>query len=186
MKRSTQSNMELLYSDKVIKSRVEKLADELNAKYGKYKMVHMVVTLNGSFVFVADLIRKLEFPITLCFAGSVTSNVETISDTRINSNALPKSFGHQPVIVVEDIIDSGKTIKVLREIIAARFPSSIDIVALVKRQSCKIPPDYSCFTIPDGVFVVGYGLDLEGRFRESPSLYSLNIMLNSSHSDKCC
>lgn len=127
------TNMQLLYSEDVIANRVETLADELNKKYASYNMVHMVVTLNGSFMFVADLIRKLDFPITLCFAGSVTSNVEPVANTRINSNALPKSFGHQPVIVLEDIIDSGKTIKTLREMVASRFASSIDVVAFVKR-----------------------------------------------------
>lgn len=170
------NNMQLLYSEDVIASRIEQLADELNKKYSKNAMVHMVVTLNGSFIFVADLIRKLKFPITLCFAGSVTNNVEPVANTRINSNALPKSFGHQPVIVVEDIIDSGKTIKTLREMVAERFAGSIDIVAFVKRQSCKVAPDYSCFTVPEGMFLVGYGLDLEGRYREFPGLYTLGLM----------
>jgi len=170
--------MQLLYSENVIANRVETLADELNRKYSTNKMVHVVVTLNGSFIFVADLIRKLKFPITLCFAGSVTNNVEPVKNTRINLNALPKSFGHEPVIVVEDIIDSGKTIKTLREMIAERFAGSIDIVAFVKRQSCKVAPDYSCFTVPEGMFLVGYGLDLEGRYREFSSVYSLGHVMN--------
>ncbi|MCP4355330.1 MAG: hypothetical protein GY793_06790 [Proteobacteria bacterium] len=172
------TQMQLLYSEDVIANRVETLAEELDKKYSKSKMVHVVVTLNGSFMFVADLIRKLNFPITIYFAGSVTNNVEPIKNTRINSDALPKSFGHEPVIVIEDIIDSGKTIKVLREMIAERFAGSIDIVALIKRQSCQIAPDYSCFTVPEGMFLVGYGLDLEGRYRELSSVYALGIAMN--------
>jgi hypoxanthine phosphoribosyltransferase len=175
-----QKMMQPLYSQQVIANRVEKLADELNKKYKDESNVHMVVTLNGAFIFAADLIRKLKFPVTLCFAGSVTSNVQQVGDTRINSNALPKSFGNEPVIVLEDIIDSGKTIAILREMIASKFASSIDIVALVKRQSCKIAPDYACFTVPEGMFLVGYGLDLENRYRELPGIFSIDCTMEKS------
>lgn len=177
-----QKLMQPLYSKQVIANRLEKLADELNKKYAKEQNVHMVVTLNGAFIFAADLIRLLKFPITLCFAGSVTSNVQTVGDTRINSNALPKSFGSQPVLVLEDIIDSGKTISILREMIAEKFASSIEIMALVKRQSCKIAPDYACFTVPEGMFLVGYGLDLDNRYRELPGIFSIDCTVKKAKS----
>ena len=167
-----------LYSKANIENRIEKLADELNKKYGSEKTVHLVVTLNGSFIFAADLIRKLKFPLTMCFAGSITSKVDQVSDTRINSNALPKSFGSTPVLILEDIIDSGKTIGVLRTIVAERFPSSIEVLALIKRQSCTIAPDYSCFTVPEGVFLVGYGLDLDNRYRELAGIYTIDCPMN--------
>lgn len=172
--------MQPLYSKQVIANRVEKLADELNKKYKDEKNVHMVVTLNGAFIFAGDLIRKLNFPLTLCFAGSVTGNVQQVGDTRINSNALPKSFGNQPVIILEDIIDSGKTISILREMVAEKFAASIDVIALIKRQSCNIAPDYACFTVPEGMFLVGYGLDLENRYRELPGIFSIDCTMNKA------
>lgn len=177
-----QKLMQPLYSNKVIANRIEKLADELNKKYSQESNVHMVVTLNGAFIFAADLIRKLKFPLTLCFAGSVTSNVQQISDTRINANALPKSFGQQPVIVLEDIIDSGKTIGVLREMIAEKYASSIEVIALVKRQSCKVAPDYACFTVPEGMFLVGYGLDLDNRYRELSGIFAIDCTMQKTKS----
>ncbi|HAG52877.1 MAG TPA: hypothetical protein DCL21_03725 [Alphaproteobacteria bacterium] len=173
-----QKLMQPLYSKQVIANRVERLADELNKKYKSEANVNLVVTLNGAFIFAADLIRKLQFPVTLYFAGSVTSKVEQVADTRINSNALPASFGNQPVLILEDIIDSGKTITALRKVVAEKYAASIEIIALIKRQSCNIAPNYCCFTIPDGMFIVGYGLDLDNRYRELPGIFTIDCTMN--------
>lgn len=173
-----QKLMQPLYSKQVIANRVERLADELNKKYKGSSNVNLVVTLNGAFVFTADLIRQLNFPVTLYFAGSVTSKIDKLADTRINSNALPKSFGNQPVLIVEDIIDSGKTISTLRTVVAERYAASIEIISLIKRQSCKVSPDYCCFTIPDETFVVGYGLDLDNRYRELSGIFTIDCTMH--------
>lgn len=171
-----------LYSKQVVANRIERLAEELNKKYKGHKNIHLVVTLNGAFIFAADLVRMLKFPVTLCFAGSVTSQVQTVANTRINVDALPKSFGKEPVLILEDIIDSGKTIGVLREMVAERFSSSIEIIALVKRQHCKVAPDYACFTVPEGMFLVGYGMDLENRYRELPGIFTIDCTMDKAKS----
>lgn len=178
-----------LYSEAVIHDRVREIADRLNKDYGDSDLVHIIVTLNGAFMFAADLIRHLKFPIVLHFAGASSYMGEQSSENknlRINADAIPVSFGNKPVILLEDIIDSGKTIGKLRQILVDRFASSITTVALLRRQGgVATAADYFGFTVPQGLFIVGYGLDLDGRYRELRDICSVGAAKVADNRSLC-
>tara|TARA_B100000609_G_C17053912_1_gene350471 strand:- start:91 stop:642 length:552 start_codon:yes stop_codon:yes gene_type:complete len=155
-----------LYSSAAIAERVVDIADEINRDFAGEELVHAIVTLNGAFMFAADLIRHLDVPLVLHFAGATSYYGTEQGDLRINANALPKSFGNKPVLLIEDIMDTGNTVGQLRKIIADRFSGQIKVAALLRRQSGGGKADYYAFTVPRGIFVIGYGMDMDGRYRE--------------------
>ena len=165
-----------LYSASAIAERVKKMASQLNAEFKGVDEVHAIITLNGAFVFAADLIRALNLPLVLHFAGSVTTPGQDKPSVgmRINIDALPRNFGNKPVILIEDIVDSGDTVKQLRQIMAQRFAGTIRVASLVRRQGGSFDPDYFGFTIPRELFIVGYGMDMDGRYRELSDLRTIS------------
>ena len=164
-----------LYSQSVISDRVVEIAGRLNEDFKGEELVHVIVTLNGAFMFAADLIRKCDFPMMVHFVGAASyTGTEQDKDVRINASAVPPSFGNKPVILVEDIVDSGNTIGKLRQIMADRYASTIKVVSLLRRQGGGGTADYFGFTVPPGLFVVGYGLDLDGRYRELKEIKALD------------
>ncbi len=176
-----------LYSESAIADRVNDIADKLNAAYKGNELVHIVVTLSGAFIFAADLIRLLNFPIVVHFSGAAPyrGESEPQSDLRVNADEIPPSFGNRPVVLIEDILESGKTVKKLRQIVADRMASSIEVVALLKRQSSDYKADYFGFTLPKGLFVVGYGLDLDGRYREMKEIQTVGIIATQETRTMC-
>lgn len=176
-----------LYSAKAIAERVQDIADHINSDYKDVEALHVVVTLNGAFMFAADLVRKLEMPQVIHFAGAQSYLGTQQGDLRVNADALPRSFGNQPVLIIEDIMDSGRTAKVLRALIAERFSGSIGMAALLRRQNCEGDCDYYGFTVPRGLFVVGYGMDMDGRYRELTDIRAYdNATMSSSTSQGLC
>lgn len=159
----------ILISEEDIKKRVDELANELNERY-KGKEVLVVCVLSGSVMFYADLVRKLEFPVELNFlkvssygAGSVSGDLRVVMDLKCN-------IKNRNVLIVEDIVDSGNTIKKIKEMLLSRGPEELKICALLdkpSRRTCDISADFVGFEIPDE-FVVGYGLDYDERFRQLP------------------
>lgn len=156
-----------LYSAESIQERVEKIAAEINNDFKDEELVHVVITLTGAFMFGADLVRLLKIPQVISFAGASSYvGTEQGDSLSLNVSSLPRSFGSKPVILVEDIMDSGNTISALRKVIAERMPSTIKVAALLKRQGCQGQADYFGFTVPRGLFVIGYGMDMDSRYRE--------------------
>lgn len=167
-----------VYSAQAIKERVEQMAQAINKDYKGEELVHVIITLNGSFMFAADLIRLIEVPTEVHFAGTASySGTETV-DLRINPEAFPKTFGGNPVLLIEDIVDSGVTIGTLRTLIAERFASNIKVATLLRRQDGDAKIDYFGFTIPKGLFVVGYGMDMNGQYRALPDLKAISVGMN--------
>ena len=162
-----------LYSQSGIAARVTEISGQIKRDFADVPLLHVVVTLNGSFMFSADLVRQLTgLPIEMHFAGESSYHGKEKGTLQINEDALPPSFGNSPVLLIEDIMDSGNTVNALRKMIAARHASQVKVAALLKRQGGETGVDYYGFTIPKGLFVVGYGLDLNGRYRELPDLHS--------------
>ena len=175
-----------LYSETVIADRVKEIADRMNADFTGADLVHIIVTLNGAFIFAADLVRQLKFPIVLHFAGATSyMGTEQSKNLRINADALPPSFGNKPVILIEDIVDTGNTVNKLRQIMADRFASMIRVAALLRRQSGGGKADYYGFTVPNGLFVVGYGLDLDGRYREFRDIRTITSAVSADNKNLC-
>jgi len=161
---------EILLDTETIASRVAELGAQLTADFGDRDPV-LVSVLKGSLVFLADLIRAMEMPVSidLMEVSSYGSGTETSGQVRILKDLSGPIEGRH-VIVVEDIIDTGLTLNYLLKYLADKGPASVRIVCLLDkpaRRLAEIPIDYRGFTIPDR-FVIGYGLDYDERYRNLP------------------
>jgi hypoxanthine phosphoribosyltransferase len=160
----------VLLDTETVASRVRALGAELTADFGDRDPV-LVSVLKGSLVFLADLIRAMEMPVSidLMEVSSYGASTESSGQVRILKD-LSGSIEGRHLIVVEDIIDTGLTLNYLLKYLADKGPASISIVCLLDkpaRRLAEIPIDYTGFSIPDR-FVVGYGLDYDERYRNLP------------------
>jgi len=166
--------LEPLISREEIVKAVRRLASEIRRDY-REKAPLLVGVLRGAFVFLADLVRELEIPLSIDFVG-VESYRATASTgvVRITHEVgLPIEGSH--VLVVEDIVDTGRTTSHLLEYLRQRDPASLRLCALLdkpSRREVTVQIDYLGFTVPDR-FLVGYGLDIDQRYRQLPDIYAL-------------
>lgn len=164
-------NLEPLIHRDEIRKRVKEIAEEISRDYeGRTPL--LIGVLNGSFIFLADLVRELSIPVVVDFV-KVRSYVGTESSTLELKLDLERDIEGMDVILVEDIVDTGKTVDFLIRRMSSKNPNSIKVCALLdkpERRKVDVKVDYVGFTIPD-VFVVGYGLDVDGRYRELPDIY---------------
>jgi hypoxanthine phosphoribosyltransferase len=161
---------EVLLSGEQLQARIRELGREVAADYVDRDPV-LVSVLKGSIIFLADLIREMEIPLSLDLmeVSSYGASTESSGQVRILKD-LSKPIEGRHVIVVEDIIDTGLTLNYLLKYLADKNPASIRIVCLLDkpaRRLAEIPIDYRGFTIPDR-FVIGYGLDYDERYRNLP------------------
>jgi hypoxanthine phosphoribosyltransferase len=161
---------EILLSEERISTRVAELGRQLSAEYAGRDPV-LVSVLKGSIIFLADLIRSMDIPLSvdLMEVSSYGSGTETSGQVRILKD-LSRSIEGREVIVVEDIIDTGLTLNYLLRYLGERNPSSISVCCLLDkpaRRLAEIEIGYRGFTIPDR-FVIGYGLDYDERYRNLP------------------
>jgi hypoxanthine phosphoribosyltransferase len=166
----------ILLDEQTIVQRVDELADQISADYADADHLILVGVLKGAFIFMADLARRLRIVHHVDFIalssynrGAVsTGEVRLIMDTRA-------SVANRHVLVVEDIVDTGYTLKYLLRTFSARNPASLRACALLNkpdRREVDVEIDYLGFEIPD-VWVVGYGLDYNDRFRTLPYIGAL-------------
>jgi hypoxanthine phosphoribosyltransferase len=161
---------QILLEGDAIQARVAELGAQLTADYAGRHPV-MVSVLKGSIVFLADLIRATELPLSLDLmeVSSYGSGTESSGQVRILKD-LSMTIEGRDVIVVEDIIDTGLTLNYLLRYLRERNPASIRVCCLLDkpaRRLAEIEIDYRGFTIPDR-FVIGYGLDYDERYRNLP------------------
>ena len=161
---------EVLLGTDELQSRVVELGRQLSADYAGRDPV-LVSVLKGSIVFLADLIRAMDIPLSvdLMEVSSYGAGTETSGQVRILKD-LSRPIEGREVIVVEDIIDTGLTLNYLLRYLAERNPASMRICCLLDkpaRRLAEIEIDYRGFTIPDR-FVIGYGLDYDERYRNLP------------------
>lgn len=157
---------EVLVSRQEINAMVDHVASLINKDYGDEELI-VVGILTGSYVFAADLTRKLTMPVILDFM-QVSSYVgqNSTGELKIKKD-MSFSIEGKNVLIVEDIIDTGFTLKCLKEMLLKRNPKSLKICTAFdkpERRVNEIEPDYRGIVIPDR-FIVGYGLDYDGRFR---------------------
>ncbi len=157
----------LLISDTEIKKRVNELAREITRDY-KDKTITIVGVLKGSVIFLVDLIKNINLPILIDFLEVSSYGNETTSSGIVKiSKDLTHSITDQDVLIVEDIVDTGLTMAYLLENLQTRKPKSLKVCALLEKTDnlkLKINIDYKGFTVPNK-FLVGYGLDYKGYFR---------------------
>ena len=161
------SDLPVLLDAAQIESRIGELAAEISRDYDE-RTPHLIGVLKGAWVFMADLIRNLSIPCTVDFLGiqSYGSGAVSSGEVKITKD-LDVSIEGREVLVVEDILDTGRTFSYLQEVLGAHDPASLKLIALLDKRSRRIIPvqaDYVGFEIPD-VFVVGYGLDFDQKYR---------------------
>lgn len=164
----------VLISAEDIQKGVKILASELDTIY-QGKEVIVICVLKGSFIFCSDLVRMVNFPVTVEFisVSSYGSSKTSSGEIKLNFDQTPCIEG-KDVLIVEDIIDTGLTVDYLTNLFKSRKPESLRIVTLLKRKHQKnvgqfSDIDFKVFDLADE-FVVGYGLDYGGQFRSLPYL----------------
>ncbi len=170
MSETSSQQPRVLIPEAQIERRVRELAAQIDRDYQGKGSLMLVGVLKGAFVFLADLARRLTVPREIEFMalssypdGSVSGAVRLVMDVR-------RSVERKHVLVVEDIVDTGRTLHYLIELLKTREPASIRSCALVRkegRHEVEVQLDYVGFDIPD-VWVVGYGLDYAERWRTLP------------------
>lgn len=163
--------IEELISEAAIAARVEALAAEINAAFASTDKLVLVGLLRGSFIFIADLARKLTVPVEIDFieASSYGNSTESSREVRILKDLRGRIEGRD-VLVVEDIIDTGHTLAHVTRFLRARGPRRLEICALLDkpaRRETEVQARWIGFEIPDA-FVVGYGIDYAQRDRNLP------------------
>lgn len=167
----TNSNLEVLFSEEQIRSRVAELGAEITREYADRDLV-LVGVLKGSCVFMADLMRAIDLPLHIDFmsVSSYKDGLVSSGDVEIHKD-LTHPIRGKDVIVCEDIIDTGLTLFRLMEILGTRGANSLKIATFLDKPEPRIKTemkiDYCGFQIPNK-FVVGYGLDAAGRYRNLP------------------
>lgn len=163
-----------LISAEKIARRVEELGKEITTAF-EGEPITVICVLKGAFIFTADLIRSLDLPVKIEFIGvSSYQGTKSTGNVRITHD-LSYDVAGKNVLLVEDIIDSGKTIEYLSKLIEVRGPKSFKICTFLSKPDCHDMTDQISFTgfEIENNFVVGYGLDLDGRYRELPYLAEL-------------
>src|SRR5678815_3264474 len=159
----------VLISEAEIRSRIAELGQDLARDYARQSPI-LVGVLQGAFLFMADLVRATPIDLTTDFIGVVSyAGAQSSGHVRIVSD-LSMSIEGRDVVVVEDIVDTGLTLTYLKRTLEARHPRSLKVCVLVdkvERRTVDVAVDYVGFTIPN-VFVVGYGFDYEGLYRNLP------------------
>jgi hypoxanthine phosphoribosyltransferase len=165
----TAAQVDVLISEEDLAARVRALGEQITRDHAGRSLV-VIGVLKGSFIFLADLVRAIDLPISVDFIG-ITSyqGTHTSGVVQITSD-LTRPIEGKDVLLVEDIVDTGLTMRYLLDNLGTRQPSSLQVCALLEKPSrarVKVPIDYRGFVIADE-FVVGYGLDWDGKMRNLP------------------
>lgn len=160
----------VLLSEEEVDSRIQEVANQINRDY-EGKEVHMICVLKGGVFFMCELAKRITVPVSLDFMSVSSYGDDTKSSGVVKIvKDLDQPLEGKNVLVVEDIIDSGRTLSYLLDILKSRNPHSVRLCTLLdkpERRVRDVKVDYGCFNIPDE-FVVGYGLDYAQKYRNLP------------------
>jgi len=168
---------QVLISEEIIQAKVKDLGKKISEDYLDKGEIRAIGILRGAFIFMADLVRNIKVPLSVDFMSisSYEDDCETTGVVRILKD-LDKPITNRHVLIVEDIVDTGLTLKHLKEVLATRNPASLKVCALLNKKEKRVVKDlvidYCGFDIPDR-FVVGYGLDFAERYRNYPFIFIL-------------
>lgn len=165
-----QDMQQILFTQEQVAARVREMAAQISRDYaGKTPLV--VGILRGSFIFMADLVRAMDIPLTLDFMVASSYGAGTVSSGKVKIGLdLQEDIAGRDVLLVEDILDTGNTLSKLVAELKSRQPASLKLCVLLdkpERRTKPIEADYVGFTIPDA-FVVGCGLDYNQLYRQLP------------------
>ena len=160
----------VLLSEEEVDSRIREIAAKISRDYAG-KEIHLICVLKGGVFFTCELAKRITVPVTLDFMSVSSYGDDTKSSGVVKiGKDLDQPLEGKNVLIVEDIIDSGRTLSYLIDILGKRKPESIHLCTLLdkpERRVRDVKVDYSCFNIPDE-FVVGYGLDYAQKYRNLP------------------
>lgn len=163
-------HVRVLLTEEQVDQRIQEIGDQISKDY-EGKQVHLVCVLKGGSFFMCELAKRITVPVSLDFMSVSSYGSDTKSSGVIKIvKDLDESLKDKDVIVVEDIVDSGRTLSYLLEMLKARGPKSLALCTLLdkpERRVVDVNVDYTGFQIPDE-FVVGYGLDYDQRYRNLP------------------
>lgn len=164
-------NISVLLSEEVIDQKICEIGEQISRDYAG-KSVHLICVLKGSIFFTCELAKRITVPVTLDFMSVSSYGAGTVSSGNVTiKKDLDESIRGKDVIVIEDIIDSGKTLSYLLEVLKLREPASLKLCTLLDKPDRRVVEnvevDYTGFVIPDK-FVVGYGLDYDQKYRNLP------------------
>lgn len=163
-----------LFNRQVIAGTVERIAKQIALDRDPSQKLLLVCVLKGAFIFGADLVRALDFPVQIDFVRiSTYLDGQSPQKEPVISKDVEADISGRDVIVIEDIVDTGHSIRHLLDTFAARNPKSLKLAALIDkrvRREIEVNIDYTGFTIDDG-FVVGYGVDFAENYRHLPEIF---------------
>lgn len=173
----------VLLTREEIAQKVRQIGREINADYRGEEII-VACVLRGGFVFCADLVRELSMPMTIEFlvASSYGAQSQSSGNVQIKKD-FETDISGKHVLLVEDIVDSGLTLSRLKEMLMVRQPASLKICTLLNkpaRRKVELVADYCGFDIPDE-FVVGYGLDYAGHYRNLKDICILDESVYANH-----
>ena len=163
-------NIKVLISEEDVDKKIEEIGRAISERYAG-KTVHLICVLKGGAFFMCELAKRITVPVSMDFMAVSSYGSGTTSSGSIKMiKDLDESIEGKDVIIVEDIIDSGRTLDKLMELLQTRNPKSLAVCTLLDkpdRRVVDVNVDYTCFNIPDE-FVVGYGLDYDQKYRNLP------------------
>ena len=163
-------NIEIMYNEEEINKRIIELSKKLN-NYYKGESIIIMCILKGSFIFVSDLVRKLDMPLKIDFLKASSYRDKTYSEGEVDiEDDIRLDLSNQNVLIVDDIIDSGYTLEKIVTLIKNKSPKSVKLCTLFnkeERREANIESDFYGFDIPNE-FIIGYGLDNNEEYRNLP------------------
>ncbi len=167
----------ILLPEEIVDKRICQIAEQISKDY-EGKEIHLICVLKGGVFFMCELAKRLSVPVSMDFMALSSYGSSTESSGSITvKKELDENIEGKDVLVVEDIVDSGRTLKFLLEELRSRNPASVHLCTLLDkpdRRVVDIQADYTCFEIPDE-FVVGYGLDYAQKYRNLPYIGVVEI-----------
>ena len=164
-------SIKVLVPEEEVDARIRALGEQISKDY-EGKQIHLICVLKGGVFFMCELAKRITVPVSMDFMSVSSYGAGTVSSgvVRIIKD-LDEPLEGKNVLIVEDIIDSGRTLAYLIEVLKQRGPKDIHLCTLLdkpeRRVKKQVKVDYTCFTIPDE-FVVGYGLDYDQKYRNLP------------------
>lgn len=165
-----EQKIDVMIDEAAVEARIAEIAQQLSKEY-EGKTIHIIGVLKGSVFFMCELAKRLTVPVTMDFMSVSSYGNDTKSSGVVKMiKDLDESIEERDVVLIEDIMDSGRTLSYLINILKERKPASFKVVTLLDkpdRRVVELEPDITGFVIPDR-FVVGYGLDCAQKYRNLP------------------
>lgn len=165
-----------LISEQEIHDQIKIIGEQISNDYSDRDLV-VVGILKGAFIFLADLTRRISIDHDIDLIGASSYEGTTSSGQIVFTKQPDLELENKDVLLVEDIVDTGKTLTKIIKFVKLLNPRSVKICTLIdkhERREVKIDVDYSCFSLNKG-FIVGYGLDYNERYRNLPAIYDLKL-----------